>query len=191
MQIIDFQLEAIMNYSPETLFAFARFGIESHWGEFTVKQPEITPELKEERATFVTLTVDGHLRGCVGSIAAYRPLWQDVENNGFNAAFRDFRFKPLSQSEYEHIAVEVSILTPPELVDFKSEEQLRNIIQPHEDGIIFSCHGKQATFLPQVWEQLPEFDEFFMHLSVKAGLGPVPDFENASIKRYQVERHHE
>ncbi len=180
-----------MSYFPNSLFSFARYGIESHWDEFSLKHPEILPELENERASFVTLTINNVLRGCVGSLVANRPLWKDIENNGFNAAFRDYRFEKLSREEYGEICVEVSVLTPAEQVFFKSESELRNLIRPDIDGIIYSCNGRRATFLPQVWEQLPDFERFFSHLSLKTGLGSIPDFENCTIERYQVERYHE
>ncbi len=180
-----------MGYFPDSLFSFARYGIESHWEEFSLKSPKILPELEKERACFVTLSINDVLRGCVGSLVPNRPLWKDIENNGFNAAFRDYRFNQLSEEEYKTISVEVSVLTPSEQLFFKSEDELRGLIRPGIDGIVYSCNGRRATFLPQVWELLPDFDHFFSHLALKTGLGPVPDFKNCTIERYQVERHHE
>lgn len=174
-----------------SLFTCARIGIESKWNEKEAVFPTLSPGLLEERASFVTLTIDGALRGCIGTLLARYPLWEDIKRNAYNAAFVDFRFPPLTEEEYKKIAIEISILTPPELLAFSSESELREKITPYRDGILLKCNGRRATFLPQVWEKLPDFDTFFSHLFHKAGLGFVPDFTNATIERYEVEKYHE
>lgn len=176
---------------PQHLFAFARYGIESYWGTPEIEKPPISFELNNDGASFVTLTIDGNLRGCVGTLMARRPLWYDIQENGYHAAFKDFRFSPLTEEEYKEVAVEVSILTPTERIDFDSVDTLRSIIRPGIDGILYECRGHRATFLPQVWEKLPDFDSFFSHLAMKAGIGPDPMLLYASIERYQVEKYHE
>jgi AmmeMemoRadiSam system protein A len=180
-----------MDFKPEQLFLLARCSIESKWGVDKTTAPVIDDIIRENSASFVTLTISGVLRGCVGSLVSYQPLYKDIESNSYAAAFKDPRFPPLTIDEYENIEVEVSILSTPEEIFFDTVDELKEIVRPHIDGIIFSVFGRKATFLPQVWDQLSDFDSFFSHLSLKAGLGPEPDFENCSISRYQVERFHE
>lgn len=146
------------------------------------------PVLREKTATFVTLTIDGELRGCIGSLVAQRPLIDDIIHNAKAAAFQDPRFAPISTSEYLHAAVEISILTPPEAVQYDDIDDLRSKIRPAIDGVILSLNGYQATFLPQVWEQLPSFDDFFAHLGAKAGLGSNALQQHPDIFVYQVEK---
>lgn len=180
-----------MDFSESLLFQLARSKIESFFTGTTFLTPPIPPSLQVPGAAFVTLTIAGKLRGCIGSLIAHRPLWVDIQDNGYNAAFHDFRFAPLTSEEYPYISVEISIVSPPEQVNFKTSADLKSIIIPHRDGILFSCHGYRSTFLPQVWQQLPDFDQFFSQLSLKAGLGATPDWDNVTISRYTVERYHE
>jgi len=128
------------------------------------------PELLEERATFVTLTIKGQLRGCIGSILPRRPLIDDVIDNARNAAFNDPRFPPLTPAEFPAIEIEVSLLSLPQPLPWTDIDDLRRKIRPGIDGVILRLDGRQATFLPSVWEQLPDFDTFFAHLCQKAGL---------------------
>ncbi len=145
------------------------------------------PQWKEKGATFVTLTSgSGDLRGCIGTLEAYRPLLEDVISNAKAAAFNDYRFPPLTKEEFDDVKFEVSILSQPEPVDYFDEEDLQDKIIPFEDGIVLVYSGYKATFLPQVWEKLPEFDEFFRHLCLKAGLSAnCLDF-HPDIYKYQV-----
>jgi len=128
------------------------------------------PELAEKRAVFVTLKKNGALRGCIGSILPVRPLIEDVIENARAAAFRDSRFPPLRPEELEEVTVEISLLTVPQPLPYADVEDLRRKIRPGVDGVIIRIDGRQATFLPSVWEQLPDFDRFFTHLCMKAGL---------------------
>ena len=127
------------------------------------------PVLNEQRACFVTLTIDGKLRGCVGSLVAHRTLLEDILSNAYSSAFSDLRFSRLSYEEFKKIKIEISILTPAIKLEYKTLEDLRTKIKPFEHGIILECQNKRATFLPQVWEQIPNFDDFFSQLSKKAG----------------------
>lgn len=179
-----------MPLESEVLFSLARLGIESAWNS-SRELPVLTDEYWEDGASFVTLKIGGVLRGCIGSLRAYHSLWKDIQSNAFSAAFRDYRFAPLTKSEYSLTSIEISILTTPELVSFSSEEELRTKIVPGSDGIVLSSGEKRATFLPQVWDELPGFSDFFSHLFQKAGLGSVPDFSNCSIERYRVTKYHE
>lgn len=146
------------------------------------------PDLAEKRATFVTLTIGGDLRGCIGTLVAHRSLLEDVVHNAKAAAFQDPRFSPLTTSEYLHAAVEVSLLTPPEPLEYRDTPDLKAKIRPGTDGVILSLGGYQATFLPQVWEQLPEFEQFFAHLGLKAGIGSDALSRHPEIFTYQVEK---
>ncbi len=142
--------------------------------------------LKEDGASFVTLTQNGQLRGCIGSLRACRPLIEDIIANAKSAAFRDPRFPKLTREELHVIDVEVSVLTKPELLEYSDVEDLKIKIRPNIDGVILKLNSNQATFLPQVWKDLPEFENFFGHLFRKAGL-PMDSFKNKpQISTYQV-----
>lgn len=141
--------------------------------------------LHEPGATFVTLTQDGRLRGCIGSLEAWRPLDEDVRANAKSAAFRDPRFPPLARAELELTRVEVSLLTPPAPMHVTDEEDAIRQMQPGIDGMIFECRGRRGTFLPQVWESLPDPREFLHHLKQKAGL--LPDFWSPDVRLYRYE----
>ncbi len=133
------------------------------------------PFLAEKRACFVTLKVKdrpkgSNLRGCIGSILPYRLLIDDVAENAKAAAFEDPRFMPLTPEEFEKVKIEVSVLTIPEKLEYEDKEDLMKKVRPGVDGIILQLANYQATFLPSVWEELPEFEDFFSHLCRKAGL---------------------
>ena len=149
------------------------------------------PQLAERGATFVTLTRDGELRGCIGSLNAHRPLGQDVRDNAVSAALRDPRFPPLTAAEFAKVRVEVSLLSEPDFIEFRDEADALAQLVPGRDGVIFFNGCQRATFLPQVWEQLPEPRQFMAALKQKARL-PV-DFwgPNVMIARYQVRKWHE
>jgi AmmeMemoRadiSam system protein A len=145
------------------------------------------PWLQEPGATFVTLTRWGELRGCVGSVRAYRPLFDDVWLNARASAFHDTRFAPVEREELAEIAIEVSRLSPPvPLPPFASEEEAAVALRPGVDGIILEAGSHRATFLPQVWEQLPDPMEFLAHLKRKAGLAPGFWSPDVQLLRYSV-----
>ncbi len=147
------------------------------------------PLLKNDGASFVTLTQNGKLRGCIGSLQANRPLIEDIISNAKNAAFRDPRFSKLTRDELDITDIEVSVLTQPKLLEYKDTQDLKNKIKPNVDGVILQLNSNQATFLPQVWEELPEFESFFGHLLNKAGL-PMDSFKNhPTIYTYQVSKY--
>ena len=149
------------------------------------------PWLEEKRATFVTLKMKNkprgsNLRGCIGSILPYRPLIDDVIANAKAAAFEDPRFPPLTPEEFNEIEIEVSVLTIPEKVEYEDVNDLRTKIRPMVDGVILQLGNHQATFLPAVWEELPNFDIFFAHLCMKAGLPGDCLMYHPTIYRYQA-----
>ena len=122
----------------------------------TVDVAAYDPELQVERATFVTLNKFGELRGCIGHLEAIQPLIADVAENAFNAAFRDPRFQPVSASEFDDLEIHISVLSLPEPMVFTSEADLLRQIRPGIDGLILEEGIYRGTFLPSVWEQLPD-----------------------------------
>ena len=136
---------------------------------FKVNAKGVPPQLAETKACFVTLTENGELRGCIGHILPQEPLYQAVVDNAQNAATRDPRFVPVQPGETGKIKIEISVLTEPKPLPFTSPEDLLAKLQPGKDGVVLKIDGRGATFLPQVWEQLPDKVEFLNHLSEKAG----------------------
>jgi len=146
------------------------------------------PYLKEDAATFVTLTSNNDLRGCIGSIAAYRSLYDDLVGNAVSAAFSDPRFNSLNEDELSLINLEVSVLSEAKIIEYDDYDDLCAKIHPFVDGLILR-HGRyQGTFLPQVWEQLPSPQLFLEHLSMKAGSDLSIYQEHPSIYRYGVKK---
>lgn len=146
------------------------------------------PYLNEERATFVTLYLDNRLRGCIGSLLPQRQLIDDICYNAKAAAFHDYRFQPVTKEEFDVLQIEISLLSLPQEVIYSSLEELKEKIQPGRDGVILQKHNDKATFLPQVWEQLPTFELFFEHLCQKAGLCKDCLKNVPKIETYQVEK---
>jgi AmmeMemoRadiSam system protein A len=159
-------------------------------GQLRLAQPASAAHaaLDEPGATFVTLMRQGELRGCIGSLDAHRPLGQDVRENALAAAFRDPRFPQLTAVEYETISVEVSLLTPARGISFSHEQDLLGQLRPGVDGIVFRYGRHRSTFLPQVWESLPDPRSFMAQLKRKAGLPADFWHEEVSVLRYEVEK---
>ena len=139
-------------------------------------------------ATFVTLTGPQGLRGCIGSLQAYRPLGVDLRANALAAAFEDPRFPPMSAEEWSQVEVEVSLLSSLQRMHFDNEESLLQQIQPHQDGLVLSHGVHRGTFLPQVWDELPQPREFLRALKHKAGLPADFWSVNIEVYRYMVEK---
>lgn len=152
-----------------------------------VSVDDFDPALREARATFVTLNRQGRLRGCIGMLAAVRPLIEDVAENAFAAAFRDPRFPPLGADEYQDLDVHISVLSPSEPMQFDSEADLLRQMRPGVDGLILSDRGRRGTFLPSVWEQLPTREQFLVHLKQKAGLPSDYWSDTLEVQRYTTE----
>lgn len=131
---------------------------------------KLPDELMQKRATFVTLTIGGRLRGCIGMLEACRPLAEDVAENARAAAFEDPRFPPLTLPELAKLEIHISILSPSEEMVFSSESDLLRQIRPGVDGLILQAGFRRGTFLPSVWAELPEKELFLTHLKLKAGL---------------------
>lgn len=157
------------------LVRLARQQIEQHLG--IKPNGEVTPGERSDpgffkkRGVFVTLHDSCGLRGCIGSLAAVESIIEGIQRNALNAAFHDHRFKPLAASELPKIHVEISILTAPEPLTYRDKEELTRLLRPGIDGVILvGPGGESATFLPQVWQQLPSPEAFLGHLCRKAGL---------------------
>ena len=145
-------------------------------------------ELLQPRATFVTLsTAAAGLRGCRGVIEACRPLAQDVWANAYASAFDDPRFVPIAPGEFDELSIEVSILTPPEPVVVANEQALLRSLVPHRDGVVLSWRNRRATFLPKVWEMLPDPGDFIVQLKLKAGLPPEFWADDIEVACYRSE----
>ena len=165
--------------------ASINFGL-SNKKSLYIDKNQYPERLSENRATFVTLDINHQLRGCIGSLMAHRPLAEDISSNAYAAAFKDPRFNSLSTSEYNLLDIHISILSPPEKMNFDSEESLLNQIQAGTDGLIISDQGFSATFLPSVWESLPDKAIFLSELKQKAGLGKNYWSNTLQAKRYST-----
>lgn len=169
----------------------AKDAIKSYFEGFALDKNALLkqhPEMGSPKATFVTLTLHGQLRGCIGSLIAHRPLLDDLISNAKSAAFHDPRFLPLSKEEFEAVKIEVSLLSEPKPLPYTDKNELKNLIHAGRDGVILVSGNNQATFLPQVWEELSDFDTFFSHLGMKAGIGSDPLTYHPDIFTYQVDK---
>jgi len=145
------------------------------------------PDLQVARASFVTLHRKGRLRGCVGHLEAIQALVVDVAQNAFAAAFQDARFKPLGQQQWPAVRLHLSILTPPEPIDCRDQADLLDQLRPGEDGLILQDGAQRGTFLPAVWESLPDPTDFLTELKRKAGLAPDHWSDRLEVFRYRAE----
>ncbi|MBI5945653.1 MAG: AmmeMemoRadiSam system protein A [Chloroflexi bacterium] len=152
----------------------------------------LTPRLCENGASFVTLTINDELRGCIGALEAYQPLAEDVREHAIAAALEDPRFRPVVESELNRIRLEVSRLTAPRLLEYSSSDDLLQKLNPHVDGVILKDGRRRATFLPQVWEKIPNPSDFLNHLCGKMG-ARASLWRDAKLQVYvyQVEEFHE
>jgi hypothetical protein len=144
--------------------------------------------LRERAATFVTLRAEGELRGCIGTVDAHRELGDDVAHNAHAAAYRDPRFAPLRRDECEGLQVEVSVLSPRTRVAAASEPEALAALRPGTDGVVLEYRDQRATFLPQVWENLPDALEFLSELRRKAHLPQRFWDPEVRLWRYTVEK---
>jgi uncharacterized protein len=139
--------------------------------------------LQELGTSFVTLTIDGRLRGCIGALDPYQPLAKDVQEHAVAAALQDFRFPRVQPAELPLIHIEVSALTPRTPLQYDSPKDLVAKLRPNIDGVILKDGLRKATFLPQVWEKLPDPEEFLSHLCMKMG-APGDLWRNKPLKVY-------
>lgn len=174
---MQFTLNAV---KQQTLLSIARNSIElgiseGQLGVLETKYFE-DPDLQQIAASFVTLKKPDSannlvLRGCIGSLSAVQALAADVHQHAFAAAYHDTRFEPVARHEISQLHISISVLSPHEELLFNSKEQLLQQLRPGKDGLIIECHGRRATFLPSVWESLPEKQLFLTRLLEKARLG--------------------
>ena len=171
----------------EILLPIARASIAGVFGQVH----EATEEanwLQEQAACFVTLTQQGQLRGCIGTIEAHRSLLQDVKHNAKAAAFKDTRFSSLTAEELNDTEIEISLLSPMSALTFSDEQEALAQLQPGIDGVLFEFGHYRSTFLPQVWEQLPAITDFMAHLKHKAGLNADFWADEVKLYRYAVNK---
>lgn len=153
--------------------------------ELEVEESEVPESLRKTGACFVTLTIGGKLRGCIGDIEAYQPLYKNIIKNAIAAAFYDPRFELVRKEELNDLEIEISILGPTS--PLRNASGLRGVKEIKKgDGVILEKDGRRAVFLPQVWEELPEKNDFLTHLALKAGLGPN-DWKSANYEVFGVE----
>lgn len=169
------------------LLPIARASISSALGRVQ-HADESAPWLQEHGACFVTLTQNSELRGCIGTLVAHRPLLQDVKVNAHAAAFRDPRFGPLDVAELGKTKVEISLLSAMNPLQFSGERDALKQLKPGIHGVVFEYDHFRSTFLPQVWEQLPNVVEFMSHLKYKAGLSPDFWAEDVKLSLYTVSK---
>lgn len=180
--------DAVSDALGAALLQIAREALELHFRRLRAPHPlPDLPELARPGASFVTLTQSGRLRGCIGSLEAWRTLASDVRENALSAALRDPRFSPLRAGELARTRIEVSRLSPPQPLPCRSEEELRARLTPGVDGVILRAGRQCATFLPQVWEQLPDPEAFIAHLRQKAGLPLRHPIWEERIEIYRVD----
>lgn len=187
--------EKLTDEEKQTLLRLARQAL-----EYAVRgQPlppldpvSLSPILRAEGASFVTLTEHGDLRGCIGALEPYQPLVDDVREHAVAAALEDYRFRPVQEKELANIEIEVSRLTLPIPLKYSATDDLLAKLRPGVDGVILKDGFRRATFLPQVWEKIPDPPEFLTNLCYK--MGAAPDTwkrKHLEVLVYQVEEFHE
>ena len=183
--------ESLTSAEKEILLKVARQSLELKLRGKKLPQLDLasqTPRLQADGASFVTLTINGQLRGCIGTLEAYRPLIEDVREHALAAALNDYRFSKVQPEELDRIDIEISRLTAPKPLDFTDADNLLAKLRPNIDGVVLMDGKRRATFLPQVWEQLPNADEFLSHLSRKMGLSEDAwQHKKLDVLIYQVE----
>ena len=187
--------DKLTDEEQKTLLKLAREALEDSVNgkaQASIDPAVLTPRLSEMGASFVTLTVDGALRGCIGALEAYQPLVEDVREHAIAAGLDDPRFPPVTPAELERIDVEVSRLTAPLALEYETPEELLKKLRPHVDGVILRDGFRRATFLPQVWEKLPDPADFLDNLCYKMGADQhLWRRKHLDVQIYQVEEFHE
>ncbi|MBW1696216.1 MAG: AmmeMemoRadiSam system protein A [Deltaproteobacteria bacterium] len=183
-------MSELTDHDRRALLVLARSTIESNLikDRRVIRPANMTPALTEKRGCFVTLHKRGNLRGCIGTIEPKTSLVASVEENAVNAAFSDPRFPPLAEDELPDIEIEISVLTVPKTLEYSSPEELKQKLKPHIHGVILSRGWQRSTFLPQVWKQLPETEDFLKNLCQKAGMERnCWKDKNTMVKVYEAE----
>ena len=180
----------LSDHHKQQLLAIAKqsiaHGLEKHQA-LSINPSDYDPELQLARASFVTLHINDNLRGCIGSLEARQALVEDIAYNAHAAAFSDPRFGALKAKEFPLLHYHISILSDSSAMNFVSEEDLIQQIRPNIDGLIIQERGHRGTFLPSVWEQLPNSVDFLQHLKQKAGLSSNYWSDSIQVSRYTVE----
>ena len=177
------------------LLALARQSIENYANGASLPSIDLyalSPLLREQGACFVTLTYQGYLRGCVGALDPYQSLADDVREHAVAAAFQDYRFPPVQANEIMDIEIEISYLSRPKILNYVNPAELPEILRPNIDGVVVRDGMRRATFLPQVWEKIPDPEEFLEQLCMK--MGASADLwrrKKLDVLTYQVEEFHE
>jgi AmmeMemoRadiSam system protein A len=169
----------------DTLLEMARKAVTAYPQGYSPDKVKLTPIMKEKRGVFVSLHLGKELRGCVGYIVPIKKLYQAVIDNAVNAAYRDTRFQTSTKEELKKMTIEISVLTVPKEVEFSSPDELLKQLD-HSKGVILKKGPYGATFLPQVWEELPDKKEFLGNLCMKAGLMP-DEWKTCKVSFYTVE----
>ncbi len=182
MSLTKPQQQLLLNIAKDSI----KYGLE-HNKALPIHSNNYTEELIVPRATFVTLEIKQRLRGCIGMLEATRPLVVDIAENAFAAAFRDPRFPPLVVEEYVALEIHLSILSPSEAILFTSEQDLIRQLRPAVDGLIMQEGTRRGTFLPAVWQSLPEPKQFLQHLKQKTGLPMHYWSDTLKVYRYQCD----
>jgi uncharacterized protein len=187
--------EKLSDQERQTLLQLARQSIEmavKGLPKIDLNLDDYSEPLREDGASFVTLTEAGELRGCVGALEPYQPLVQDVCEHALAAALQDYRFRPVQPAEIPYLQIEISRLTRPEPLLYRSPEELLSLIRPEIDGLVIRDEVRRATFLPQVWEKVPDKAEFLTHLCLKmGGPGNLWQCKPLQVLTYQVEEFEE
>ncbi len=187
--------DRLTDEEKKTLLGLAREALQAGvtgQGLHALQPDRLTPALREIGASFVTLTINGQLRGCIGALEPYQPLAEDVREHAVAAALEDPRFPPVARDEVEHIEIEVSRLTLPKPLEYSNAEDLLGKLRPNHDGVILRDGFRRATFLPQVWEKIPDKAEFLDNLCYK--MGEAPDTwrrKHLEVLTYEVEEFRE
>lgn len=189
------ELTVVSDAEGEALIALARQSIKAKLGQ-AVDPRQLDAahaalkdkQVQAHRGTFVTLTIGGQLRGCIGNLTASDPIPDAIRKNAVSAAFHDYRFTPLTTEELDQVEIEVSILTTPKPLSYTNAQDLISKLRAHVDGVILGKGSAAATFLPQVWDQLPRPENFLSHLCQKAGL-PSDAWQDMplDVSTYQVQ----
>ena len=172
--------KALLNIARTTILHKLNHKIKTGHDEKINKKPK-NIIFYEKRGVFVTLHKNDHLRGCIGNIEPVESIIDGVQDNSINAAFHDSRFSPLKLEEFNNINIEISILTKPEKVEYLDYNDLFSKLKPDIHGVIIKKNNRKATFLPQVWAQLPDIKDFFSHLCQKAGLSS-DEWKNGNLE---------
>jgi AmmeMemoRadiSam system protein A len=191
MQNTNDSSQPLKKNQGQALIKLARQTISERLGKTSISvDPQTLADsaFQDRRGTFVTLTINKQLRGCIGNLNATDSILAGIKHNAINAAFHDPRFPQLKAHELDQVDIEVSILTEPKLLEYGDGKELLSKLRVHVDGVILRKGSANATFLPQVWEQLPRPEQFLSHLCVKAGL-PADEWKKSrlEIMTYQVQ----